>query len=234
MHQDLVSIIELWRNLHQAEKLQAERVACVEARIKGLEVQAEAKTQAEAARVALDEVRTEERRVMRKLDAYRKRVRTTRTMIDEGKAPDYRLAEQQLRSCVQIVDELETEALELMESRDEAEQRHEEAQKAYEDAQRSVDTAQSHERERLPAIDAELESLDLARPPLEAALATEHRSPFRTLRARKRSAIAQLKDGACATCRYGAPSQVVNEINGHIRVHQCRNCGRFLLPEKRD
>jgi predicted nucleic acid-binding Zn-ribbon protein len=168
--------------------------------------------------------------VMRKLDAYRKRVATTRTMIDTGKAPDYRLAEQQLRNCTEMVDQLETEALELMEQRDEAEQAMEAAERAFVQAREAAEKAVVRERDRIPEIDRALEDLDLARPPLQAALAPEHKGPFRILRSRKRFALSHLQDGACSRCNYGAPSQVVNEIEGHQRVHTCRNCGRFLLP----
>ena len=232
MHADLEAVVRLWDNVHLAQRLQAERGSCVDARKQTLDDKQRTASALEAARVALDVVRTEERRVMRKLDAYRKRVTTTRTMIDAGKAPDYRLAEQQLRACLQIVDELETEALELMERRDDAEQVFEQAQSRYDRALAAAKLAMVRERDRIPAIDRELEDLDLARPALREGLAREHRAPFKTLLARKRSAIATLKSGACSLCNYGAPSQVVNEIEGHSRVHTCRNCGRFLLPER--
>ncbi len=230
MHPELEAVVKLWENVNRADRLQAERVTCIENRSLTVTNQREAAEALEAARVALDGVRTEERRVMRKLDSYRKRVSTTRTMIDTGKAPDYRLAEQQLRSCILIVDDLETEALELMEQRDDAEQVAEAAQQAFDAAEDASTRAVVRERDRIPAIDRELEDLDLARPALQEALTHEHRGPFRTLRARNRSAVATLRDGACSVCNYASPSQVVNEIEGHTRVHTCRNCGRFLLP----
>jgi uncharacterized protein len=231
MHPELEAIIKLWENVHLAETLQHERAACVDQRRATITTRAQTKEQNEAARVALDEVRTEERRVMRKLDSYRKRVRTTRTMIDTGKAPDYRLAEQQLRACIEISDDLETEALELMEQRDEAEAVLAAATRTYELAVAAADLAEERERVRIPAIDRELEDLDLTRPPLKAALPPALLSPFEVLRARRRSAVAKLHSGACTACNYGAPPQVVNEIDGDVRVHTCRNCGRFLLPE---
>jgi predicted nucleic acid-binding Zn-ribbon protein len=230
MHPELAAVIKLWENVHKADRLQHERLLCVDQR-KETATDLAAKTEAkEAARVHLDQLRTEERRVMRKLDAYRKRVATTRTMIDTGKAPDYRLAEQQLRNCTEMVDQLETEALELMEQRDEAEQTMEAAEQAYEQARQAAEAAVIRQRDRIPEIDRALEDLDLTRPALEAALAPEHKGPFRVLRSRKRYALSELHEGACRRCNYGAPSQVVNEIEANQRVHTCRNCGRFLLP----
>jgi predicted nucleic acid-binding Zn-ribbon protein len=231
MHPELEAVVKLWENVHLADRLQQERVACVDERRATAAAIQEARQQRDAAQAHLDEVRSEERRVMRKLDSYRKRVVTTRTMIDTGKAPDYRLAEQQLRACIEISDELETEALELMERRDEAEENLARCSAAFDQAEQAATQAVTRERERIPAIDRELEDLDLARAPLEADLALEHRNPFKVLRARKRSVVSRLKGGACSACNYGAPSQVVNEIAGEQRVHTCRNCGRFLLPE---
>jgi len=231
MHPELAAIIELWDNVHEADTLQIERAACVDGRRLTSERKKVADTEHEAKRVALDEVRTEERRVMRKLDSYRKRVKTTRTMIEAGKAPDYRLAEQQLRSCIQIVDDLETEALELMEQRDDAEALFDKATQASEAAEQAAVRAITRERDRIPAIDRQLEELDLQRPPLEKALTLEHKGPFRTQRARKRGAVARFVDGACKFCNFATPSQVANEINGNLRVHRCSNCGRFLVPE---
>jgi len=231
MHEELVAIIELWDNVHRGDTLQQERADCVDAR-RSTKVDKAAKAEAlEAAREALEAVRSEERRVMRRLDSYRKRVREARHMLDTGTAPDYRLIEQQFRACTEIVDDLETEALELMEQRDDAEQAAEQATKAFEAAQQAATDAVAHERERVPAIDRELEDLDLARPALKKALAPAHRSAFQTLRARRRSAVAQMRNGACRVCNFAAPPQVYNEIQGQIRVHACRNCGRFLLPE---
>lgn len=231
MHPELEAITKLWENVHQSERLQQERVSCVDQRKATITANAEATAARDSAQVSLDEVRAEERRVMRKLDSYRKRVHTTRTMIDTGKAPDYRLAEQQLRACIEISDNLETEALELMEQRDEAEAALVKATAAFEAARAAAAQAAERERSRIPAIDRELEDLDLARPPLEGALTPAQLASFKVLRARRRSAVAKLQSGACSICNYGAPPQVVNEIDGNVRVHSCRNCGRFLLPE---
>lgn len=231
MHPDLVSVIALWDNIDRAEQLQQERKVCQQRRQQTLEASEQAVSRLAEARGALELVLTEERAVMRKLDSYRNRVRTTKAMLDAGKAPDYRLAEQQLRACTEIVDQLETEALEQMEARDEAEAALAAAEAAVEQTRAAAEAAVAHERARLPLIDAALAELDLARPALEAALPIEQKGAFRAVRTRGRSAVAPLRDGACALCNFGAPSQVVNEIVGHHRVHTCRNCGRFLVPE---
>ncbi len=234
MHEDLVAIIALWDNVHSADQLQLERKTCALDRSKALAHKASTDDALQACRAALEAVKSEEHRVMRRLDSYRNKVKTTRTMIDTGKAPDYRLAERQLHACTEIVDELETAALELMEARDEAEQALAAAEQAFDTAQGDARRAVEHERNRVPRIDAELADLETARPELRAALSASERGAFDVLRARGRSAVATMRDGACTACNYGAPSQVVNEINGAVRVHRCRNCGRFLVLEQPD
>jgi len=232
MHEDLAALQALWNNVHAGERLRAERAAQAEKeRLLGAAADAAREAVGEAER-ALKEILDAERQVMRRLDAYRKRIETTKAMIEAGKAPDYRLADQQLRSCVEIADQLETEALEAMERRDAAEAKLAGARDAQVLAHQKRDQLQVRWEARQPALEADLAALDAARPGLEALVPTEIRSAFAALRARGRSGVSQIKDGACSVCNYGIPTQTLNEIQAAVRVHACRNCGRFLLPEE--
>ncbi len=231
MHEELKSIIALWENLHTGDQLRKEAKARVERERHCGEILEASSDEAKRTKANLDKIKADERQVMRRLDSYRKRVKTTRTMIDTGTAPDYRLAETQLKSCLEIADDLETQALELWELREEAEEALQQATVAREQAQQALEQARMDRQQRLPIIRKEVAALDQARPALEAAIATTHKGAVRALRSRGRSLVSQMRDGACTLCNYGAPAQAVNEIAGHTRVHQCRNCARFLLPE---
>jgi predicted nucleic acid-binding Zn-ribbon protein len=232
MNEDLAAILALWKNVHAAERLRAERVSLRDRERQAAEEQERAEQTRQEARTRLDAVLTDERAVMRKLDSYQKRIETTRAMIEAGKAPDYRLADQQLRSCLEIADELETRALELMELRDEAEAVLARAGEAAERAARFVEEFRGTATARQPVISEELRALDAARPEVEALVPSPLLVLFRGLRERGRSAVSPLKDGACSLCNYSAPAQVLLEIKNGVRVHQCRNCQRFLLPEE--
>ncbi|MFH1468728.1 MAG: hypothetical protein ABIO70_30340 [Pseudomonadota bacterium] len=232
MNEDLAAILALWKNVHAAERLTAERASFKERARLAAEAREQAEAARQAARAALDVLLAEERAVMRRLDSYQKRIETTRAMIEDGTAPDYRLADQQLRSCIEIADGLETQALVLMEQRDEAETRLAEAAAAAEKAVRQADDLDHTATARGPVIAGELKALDAARPELESLVPAPLLASFRGLRQRGRSAVSPLKDSACSICNYGAPQQVVLEIKNAVRVHQCRNCQRFLLPEE--
>jgi predicted nucleic acid-binding Zn-ribbon protein len=231
MHEDLAAVLSLWTNVSAADRLKSERTALGErAGLLAAAVGTAEHAHTEAQR-ALQEILEVERQVMRKLDAYRKRIETTRAMIDAGKAPDYRLADQQLRTCAEIADQLETEALEAMERRDAAEAQLADASAALAQATERQTQHSARAEIRRPQIEAELSALEAARPGLEDLVPEANRAAFAALRSRGRSAVAQLKAGACSVCNYGSPPQTVLEIQGDVRVHVCRNCGRFLLPE---
>jgi predicted nucleic acid-binding Zn-ribbon protein len=232
MNEDLSAVLALWRNVHAAERLRAERASFAERERQASEEQRRSEEARQEACVALEAVVAEERAVMRKLESYQKRIETTRAMIEAGKAPDYRLADQQLRSCLEIADDLETRALELMEQRDEAEAHLARARGAAARAVQQIGDHAAAAAARQPAIVEELRSLEAARPELESLVPAPLLAAFRALRERGRSAVSPLKEGACSLCNYGAPAQVLLEIKNGVRVHQCRNCQRFLLPEE--
>ncbi len=230
MHEDLEKIQSLWQSMHRSDQLQRARLVLVEQQLSTKEASAAADTARQEAEAVVIEIRSEERQIMRKLGAYRKRIDNTRRMIRDGKAADYRLAEQQLRSCIEIADELETKALETMMARDEAEQVAAHKREAAASAERARAEAVRAHKERIPVIDRELEILDLASPALQAEVPRAYRSAIKTLRARRRSVVAELRDGACSVCHVTPSPQSVLEINGHRRVHACSNCYRFLIP----
>ncbi len=231
MHEDLQTIVQMWENLHRTDQLKKERGARVEHKRHCGEILEAATARQTSTQADLDRIRANERQVMRKLDSYRKRIKTTRVMIDTGKAPDYRLAARQLESCIEIADDLETQALELWEQREEAEEALQQASDARADAQQALESATTNVEKRSPAIRTELAALAQSLPALEKAVPSAHKGAIRMLRSRGRSLVSQMHNGSCTLCNYAASQQSVNEIEGHHRVHQCRNCQRFILPE---
>jgi predicted nucleic acid-binding Zn-ribbon protein len=229
MIDDLLPVQRLQDNLQAVDRLQREQAAILTEEGAALEAAARAAEALAAARAAVDAGLASLRQTERRLEVFQKRAGDTRRLIDSGKATDFLLARQQLESCVQVVDEAETAALEQMEARDAALAGRNRAEAAVAEATRRLERARASREERLPVLERELASLLAARPPLERDIPTDCRDGVRRLRAQGRSLLSPLTDGACALCGMRAAPQVVLEVDRGSRIHACRSCGRFLV-----
>ncbi len=229
MHDDLLPVRRLQDNLQAVDRLQREREAILaEEAAAGMEVTRTVLALA-AARKAVDAVVQALRQTERRLETFQKRAEDTRRLIDAGKATDFLLARQQLESCLQVVDEAETTALEQMEARDAAIAARAGAEAEEVAAARRLERARAAREARLPVVEQEVAALVAARPPLERDLSVDCRDGVRRLRAQGRSLLVPLVDGACVLCGMRAAPQVVLEVERGTRVHACRSCGRFLV-----
>ena len=130
MHEELFVIRDLNRidgEVSQARATLAEMVAQVRTTTAAITAGKEALAQTEASLAA---VRDAERKLNRRMEEYVLRRDRTKTMIDEGRAPDFLSARRQLEQCTAIVDDLEVEVLEHMEQREEIEAQLEEQKEA--------------------------------------------------------------------------------------------------------
>lgn len=232
IHEDTLALQRLWASHEAANQLTQERSRLLE-RVREAETE---KTRAEeelaAARDDLNRLKDGERSIQRRLHTYHKRVKTTRELIESGHAVDYQVARQQLDSCLEIVDALETEALETMEAIDAAESRIATAEERLTEATGTVEDVHRARETGLPRIDQELQRLKEERTRLREDIPAAHLERFDRLVARGRSAVATLQGTTCSACNFNSPPQVVIEINRGSRVHACRNCGRFLVPSE--
>ena len=166
--------------------------------------------------------------LQRRLDQYTRTVHTTRDLIDSGRAPDFQMATRQLAQCEQIVDDLETELLELFESIEASEASlntaQETASEAAEARQRAEQRASDQMTPLSDELDAASEQIRLRRQDVPLDLLEW----YDRLRANDRVPIAEIKENACSACRIQPPSQTLREIRTGKRVHRCRNCSRFL------
>lgn len=229
--EELVAVQKLWINESSAENA---RAALAEAR-KSLE---STNLSIDALRKSREEFETreqalfaEERTLQQKLQNYQKRVRETRRMIDEGRAPDFLMAERQVESCVTIVEQVETRLLEIMEELDQIHAKSERLKTESASLSRTVETRSRELQEQVERTHLELERLQGERKALEANVTVEHLERFRMLRRQGRAVLSLIKDGSCTSCNFMVPSQVFLEIQRNTRIHVCRHCGRFFVLE---
>ena len=130
--------------------------------------------------------------------------------------------------AIKIVDELETELLELFESIEASEASlntaQETASEAAEARQRAEQRASDQMTPLSDELDAASEQIRLRRQDVPLDLLEW----YDRLRANDRVPIAEIKENACSACRIQPPSQTLREIRTGKRVHRCRNCSRFL------
>jgi len=166
--------------------------------------------------------------LQRRLDQYTRTVKTTRDLIDSGRAPDFQMAVRQLQQCEQIVDELETELLELFESIEASEASLNTAQQCASEAGEARKRAEQRASDQMTPLstqlDAASEQISLRRQDVPLDLLEW----YDRLRADERVPISEIREQACSACRIQPPNQMLREIRNGKRVHRCRNCSRFL------
>lgn len=230
MHADLVALSNLWQSDATIDSLKAEHEGLSAAVKAGAEARAGADVALTSARAALDAVRVQQRGTNRELDEYVGKRDATRRMIDGGTAPDYDAATRQLARCAEIVDQLETRALEELEAEDAARAALAAAEEAVATATRRHEEARAALTARDAPIRAELAAVLPRREEAWAALPPDLRAPYTELRRKKRRALVNTVDGICQSCSMRVPANKVNEVALHKAVHACPGCGGFLLP----
>ena len=230
MHPELVAISNLWRADSTIDRLKAEHEGLRVAQAAAAASSTTAVAAKEAARAALETLRTEERATHRELDTYITKREETRRMIDQGTAPDYFAAERQLAKCTALIDELETRALEFMERADAVAATL--ARHAEEVTTAAVATvaAKSALAARDASLRTEMAATLAARTEALAALPPDLRSPYEQLRQRKRPALVNVVDGTCQTCHTKVQLQRIVEVATSRANHICPGCHGWLLP----
>ena len=230
MHPDIRALSELWEVDEEMDQIRSDLESLADQiRVEATRLQS-LKEELSALESRIEENQKETRTVHRRCQDYIKKRDKTRAMIDEGRAPDFFVAQKQFDQCAAIVDELEFEELELMESREEMELlrrglEHKLAEQS--DVLQSASSAQSTQRPGKVARYRELQPLRVER--LGGVQRFLH-AAYDSLRERKKIPLVHLVGSNCSQCNIGAPPQMVLEVTKGKRAHPCRGCGAWLLP----
>jgi predicted nucleic acid-binding Zn-ribbon protein len=136
-----------------------------------------------------------------------------------------------LEQCTEKVDDLENSVLELMEQRDEHIGRI--ANLGTEISRLGDARAAAHaEWVRVGRLArTEIETLMPRRIAALADLIREQVVVYEDFRKRTKAPVAYFSGHSCGACHVSAGSQVYLEVSQGRRVHQCRGCNRWLLPD---
>lgn len=231
MHVDLALISNLWSADSGMDRLRAEHESLANAVRTGVTTLAQAETDLAAAIKHRDAETLKTRANDRELSGYLGQRDRTRTMIETGTAPDYAAAERQLAQVLVIIDQLETKALELMESVEAAVKALADAEKSKSKAVAALAEARAALAARDAPIRAELTALAVRQKAAAAELPGDYRGAYAEQRRRKRPAITNTNEGGiCANCGMKARPQLLSEVAMDRAVHACAGCGAWFLP----
>lgn len=230
MYPDLVLVSNLYAVDRKQDRLRHEHEQLVGAVQRAQKEVADTTARCVAAAAALGKAKDGDRANARELDGYVQKRDTTKKLLDSGAAPNYEAAVKQYDSCVRIVDELETKALEWMDAVEAANAEDRAAKEALAKAEAGLKEARAALGARDAPIRKELTELLAEREGHAAALPAELRTPYQELRRKKRPVLVNVVEGSCSSCQQRVPPQRLIETQLNKALHTCPGCGGYLLP----
>ena len=188
----------------------------------------------EAAEAELAALVERERVLTRKLHSYQTQRDRTRSLIDEGKAPDYLVAERQFAQCAELADETEFALLELMEEKEAVEARISAIDQGLRSGHANLDAARQARDAGRPPEEVIVKKLRPERAAAWADFPGEIKGSYEVLRRRGAPTLVFLKGGSCEHCHIQARAQVVIEVERQRGTHRCAGCGAWILDVRRE
>lgn len=133
----------------------------------------------------------------------------------------------EVHSLKALISQREEVELAGMEEQELREARLAEARREVADRAQELEAERARDRERGPALRAELEAASSERGRLEERLPPAALQLFRRVRQRRRPAVVGVVSGSCAGCRLPVSPRLIEEAR-HDRLVTCENCERIL------
>lgn len=180
----------------------------------------------EARNAEITENGSQSRGLQRELEEYEKRKRIALRSLETG-AGDPDAAERQLARCTELIDDAETRALELLESRDDLTAAREALQAEARSAEATLKELEDQTPGVLERIAGESAEHTRIRDEQFATLEAEHAGRYHDLLPKRFPPVARIDRGSCVRCRMLVPSGMQMELKrGYMAV--CPGCGRWL------
>jgi len=172
----------------------------------------------------------QESEVNTELEKYVRRTQRTQALLDGHQAVDFVTVEKQLAQCKTHVDRLEDSLLEILGRiealRTEAALLEEERERVRESKGELHALWVSEGRD----IRTELEALWPRRQAAAEELSRDMATRYKGFRDRGLVPVAHLGGKVCTACNVVVQDQMRLEVGSGRRIHNCRGCGRWLLP----
>ncbi len=179
---------------------------------------------------AVDENATGQRGLQRKLSDYRNSRASAVRLLETGQG-DAEAAQRQIDRCEALIDETETELLELLEQADALEALVSEASAAVAASRERLAQLDGSVPEEIAKLQASMASLTEQRRALIDTLPRELVSRYEHWRARGKWAVSRIVGKTCDACRMEVQPQHRSDLR-RGRIAPCRGCHRYLIPDE--
>ena len=230
MHPDLALVVGLWTLDAQVDEAR-ERAAGLKHSVADADARiVEITGEIEAIANQVGQAVKQETEVNIELEKYIRRTQRTQALLDGHQAVDFVTVEKQLDQCRAHVSRLEDSLLEVLDGIE---------------SLKAAATALEEERERVREVKGqrhaqwvtegrtsrtELEVLWPQRQAAAEGLSRDMMSRYNGFRDRGLIPVAHLGAKVCMACNVVVQDQMRLEVSSGRRIHNCRGCGRWLLP----
>ena len=228
MHPDLATLLvvheedQTLEKLHQSMKKAQQRLLASESEVKAASQHLEDRQNA-AKRTRLEELALQD-----KVRTYEHQRNMAVRALEQG-AGTADAAERQIEQCDRILDDAETQILQLMEDQERITDEIEAAQSALAAV---TEVLTEHERDvpgEIQGYRAEYQQHKTRRTEAFARLEPDKQERYKKLRERRGSAVALIKDKSCHRCGRVVQSQHLGDILKG-KIMPCHGCARWLIP----
>ena len=189
----------------------------------------EALAKAEALERKAKEVWREQKRTEESTRSYEAQRANAVRALEQG-AGSADAAERQIQQCEDILDELETATLELMEQQENLARQLADANTNTEAKKRAAGDMEASTPTEIQELKEIIREHTASRDSALSALERSLRDRYDALVTRKGTAMAPIRRDACSACRRVVPPQQVVDLR-LLKLQTCRGCCRWLLLE---
>ena len=175
----------------------------------------------------IEELQKRDRALQRKLETYNRQQASANRILEQGLGNPI-AAEKQFKQCASIIDDIETELLEVMDCHDQAITQREHREQQVSHADSGYTTLATNSPETRTALTNQKNELSVSRKHAVSQLDRDILNRYEQLRRAKGTAVASIRTDCCRACQMSIPMQDLSDVRRGLIVH-CRRCGRWLF-----
>lgn len=180
----------------------------------------------------LQALEKERRRKEGELNEEGERIKKTKGRLFEVKTnKEYQALLHEIELMENSTGKKEDEILAILEETDQLGESVSEREGALVVVEKEIRAEISETEEKLGRLVEEIAATEKRREDIIKTLDKELMRAYETLKARRGTALAAVKRGACQGCYVNIPPQMFNEVRRNDRLIRCPNCSRFLYWE---
>lgn len=228
MHPDLATLLavheedQTLEKLHQSMKKAQRRLLAAESEVKAASQHLEDRQNA-AKRTRLEELALQD-----KVRTYEHQRRMAIRALEQG-AGSADAAERQIEQCDRILDEAETQILQLMEDQERITDEIEAAQSALTEVTEVLTEQERDVPTEIGSYRTEYQHHKTRRSEAFSKLEQDLQERYKKLRERRGTAVSLIKNKSCHRCGRVVQAQHLGDILGG-KIMPCHGCARWLIP----